>query len=119
MTNRLERLKIARALIATPEQWTQDALARNQIGVRIPVDSPHAICFCSLGALRRSFVDAHESDFSDEFWSTVSELTCHLPPRSGSDLVFFNDTTGRTHEQVLAVFDAAIERLETADSKRN
>jgi hypothetical protein len=119
MSTHLKRLKHARALIATPEQWTQDTLARDLHGNKVQVNSPLATCFCSIGAIRRAFVDSNENDLGPEFWSTVGELSCHLPVPFDRDLVFFNDAFERTHEEVLAAFDATIERLEAADPTCN
>jgi hypothetical protein len=44
----------ARALIATPQTWTQDEFARDQFGEPVSWRSPEAVQFCIWGALNRA-----------------------------------------------------------------
>jgi hypothetical protein len=56
MSQPLERRIIdrARALIATPESWTQGEFARKADGEPVSWRSPHATQFCLWGALYRA-----------------------------------------------------------------
>ena len=44
----------ARALIATPQTWTQDEFARDRCGEPVSWRSPEAVQFCIWGALNRA-----------------------------------------------------------------
>lgn len=82
-------LRAARAMVATPEQWCQG-------------EGHRGIAFCMGRALRESQLH-------------VAGGECHaldllLKDPCLDDVVVWNDTPGRTHAEVLAVFDAAIAR---------
>ena len=55
MSQPLERqiVESARALIATPEAWTQGEFARDAHGEPVSWRSPKAVQFCLWGALNR------------------------------------------------------------------
>lgn len=46
-------LRAAKALIDTPEKWTQRVYARDSMGFTCESENSAAVCFCSLGALFR------------------------------------------------------------------
>lgn len=96
MTPSLSRLQQARALITKPEAWTQNMLARDSRGLRVPVDSPEAVCFCARGAIKR-------------VGGTQVEVGW-LESRAKDMLEIFNDR--HSHEEVLALFDRGIVELQ-------
>ena len=87
----------ARSLIE--KGWTQKALARDAHGEKVHPKDPNACEWCATGALRAVLVNI--SDYSDL-------LTSQAP----SDIILFNDNTNTTKEDILAVFDKAIERCD-------
>lgn len=90
-----KRLITARALIASPENWCQGKLFARKDGTTC-LFSDNADCFCALGAcIRAGAPDA--------------ALAACLPACWHGRLTKFNDYPGRTHAEVLAVFDKAIE----------
>lgn len=103
----LEILVEARASIANPATWTRGCYARNRYGARVSPLSDEAVSFCSIGALDRAL--RSNTALGDPVMRAL---------RAGSgvlDISAFND--GRTHAEVIAVFDAAItaERAKLVD----
>jgi hypothetical protein len=103
---RLEVLKKARALISKPENWCKGTTALDERGQNVSSDSDFACRWCMWGSLRRI-------DPSDTHLYAISRLlnaeTCR---RTGiTSHISFNDLPETTHEQVLEVMDAAIEKL--------
>ena len=101
MTTR-EILIAARALIDTPEKWTQFESARNINGVGCHPRSPDAVCFCTLGAIDRACQD----DLND--YKALQTLQSIV-----GMVANFNDS--HTHAEVLAAFDEAIARLDRGE----
>lgn len=103
-----EILIAARALIAKPENWTQQYLARDSEGQCVDYASKEAICFCGIGAILKSARDvgwgiSESGRVRAGFAAYISENTSYY---GISDL---NDQT--SHEEVLAMFDKYIETL--------
>lgn len=101
-----EFLKNAKALINTPEKWTQKAYARDAGGNDIDDASTGAVCFCSLGALWRTKRDlslsvAMVGRGTDALRDALEEL-------EGGCLyvAMFNDS--HKHADVMKMFDLAI-----------
>lgn len=92
----------ARRLIAE-KGWTQGVNARNSKGRVVKPTYKGAVCFCIYGALGR--VVEELSEVHDE---AVALLEHEVQPKFVSE---WNDTPGRTREEVLAVFDRAIGEL--------
>ena len=100
MGTELEHLNEIRELLA--KGWTQVALARDQRGHDVSVMSENAVSFCVVGAMRRS------SRGLARLWSihhALRELT-------NGTISAWNDDPTRTHAQVLALIDRAIEIAE-------
>lgn len=95
-----ELLLVARQAISNPENWTQYVIARDAEGVMIFPDSSKAVCWCSLGALRKAQEDlkADETTYVEAY-----DVLCDVLDGS---IVAYNDT--HTHAEVLALFDKAI-----------
>lgn len=86
----------AKALIDTPEKWTQDAYARDVEGQVTTPSSIHAVCFCSTGAINK--VNA-------PFTKRDRALT-HLTNSFGTCVPDFNDQ--HTHAELMDAWDRAI-----------
>lgn len=100
--NTVEILKAARELISDEKRWTQGELARDMFGIYADYDSDDAVCFCSEGAIRRVTITVP----SDERLRARQDAWGALNKAAGGNIVTFNE--GRTHSEVLAVFDRAI-----------
>ena len=108
----IEILASARNLLASPERWTQGAAARNSAGKHVAPSDPDATCFCAAGAIYRAAYD-HNGITAVPRIENVHHLLARYIAPDGYDSIYsvagdWNDTPGRTHSEILAVFDAAI-----------
>lgn len=92
----LELLRGVRELLAVPERWTKKAFARTATGTICNDTQDVAVAWCIRGAAYRLGLG------HDEFCSSMLY--------SPNDLSRWNDAPERTHAEVLARLDAAIER---------
>ncbi len=102
--NTIELLTSARNLIADPEHWTQRAFARDGFGNSIGPTADSACSWCSLGALTKSFGNIW---WPESHCEPLEQAIGQLHPDNLMSLADFNDS--HTHQEVLAVFDKAIE----------
>jgi hypothetical protein len=93
----LEVLKKARELIADPTRWAQGDYER---------PGPCGTRFCMLGAVY---------GYTDVGKEAANLLARAVGPGDRTEVVTFNDTAGRKHEEVLAAFDKAIKLAEKED----
>ena len=101
----LDCLVAARELISKEENWCQHAHARSKFGGKCDVDSNEAYAFCMQGAVFRilevepKYASNSKLDFSRKIFGLINDF----------NVVYFNDN--HTHTEVLALFDATIEKL--------
>lgn len=100
-----EVLQKARALIADPERWTREALARTSEGWEVRGDNPTACRWCVVGAIQAIALGAGVAT-----WPATVALLPFIPHHA--DVPSWNDDPKTTHADVLAAFDAAIARAE-------
>ena len=93
-------LEAARAKIFHPANWTQGAWARNKEGEPTNPRGEGATCFCSLGAVKSA------TNWGDGIFSNVSDS---LTRAGGAEDNFIHYNDNHTHEEVLAMFNKAIE----------
>lgn len=93
----LETLKAMRELLSAPERWTKGECARDASGNRVDISSPDATCFCLIGA----------AGLVGEFKSVMDLLDRLVAPGPAS---CWQDAPERTHAEVLALLDRAIEQ---------
>jgi len=98
-----ELLTKAKALIADPKHWAQGFYAKDSKGHDVGPAKPHAVCWCSLGALNK--VAHEESIYSARFAATryLSKVVDECGYRGIPD---FNDSS--SHEAVMKAWDKAI-----------
>lgn len=111
MTTR-EILIAARALIATPERWTQGDRARDAAGAPIDPCDPRAVCWCISGALEAADPSGSDMDGFIGAALALEKVIVGLGHRAA--IGDFNDAPERTHAEVLAAFDKAIAATEAA-----
>lgn len=107
----VKELQNARYLISDPAKWTQGAFGRDSFKVPRHSRGKETVCWCSLGALVKAN-EKHRIGLS-ETESFLNDVSVDV---HGVDIIDFNDYSKRTHEEVLMLFDIAIER---AKSKEN
>jgi hypothetical protein len=102
---------LARARGLVSQGWTQGVLARDRDGFQCSYRIGRAERFCAIGAIAASawqFADCDPAEEERLELLAEQRLLQALPrPRMGG-LATWNDATGRTKEEVLAAFDAAI-----------
>lgn len=94
----------AKEVITDPKNWTQGKFARNALGKTACPTDFDAVCFCSLGALKRI---GKSSSF---------HLQLRLNEAVGGSIVDYNDS--HTHEQVMEVWDKAIAKAIADESNK-
>lgn len=110
MKPEVEILRKARELLSKPESWTQRAFARDAEGNFAHVYSDRAACYCLLAALRRANPDPEK----EGFLAARVRLQGLIDGRyhQFANVVEYNDAPERTHADVLALLDKAIEEAE-------
>lgn len=103
-----EALRRARGYIGTPERWTQRFFARDKHGNFTYPYKDDAVCFCALGAVN---VENLPKGVTNAMHGALYAVLAKLEVDSIAE---YNDDPERTHKEILALFDAAIEILEAA-----
>lgn len=97
----VEILQSTRALISSPEHWTQGTNARTAKGTPVSYDDPTATCFCLYGAV------CHVAGMGQtlEAWGYLKRLVAQ--GNSRTYVHEFNDYA--QHADILQLLDEAIE----------
>ena len=92
-----------RKTLSDPQSWTRGCLARSERGKPVDCDSALARSFCLLGAIE----GADSQKRLPLYYSC--DILMLLGFKSTEAMVRWNDKRGRTHAEVLARLDKAIE----------
>lgn len=104
--NTIELLEAGRAVIATPETWTQCASARDDYGRRTYARDPAAVCWCSTGALISTLDGETNGSVLGNAEDALNNAALRLSGGRYEHVALFNDC--EPHARVLAMFDDAI-----------
>jgi len=96
----LEALTAARERISTPERWTQGAEARDAEGNSVEPWGAKAVRWCMIGAIQHVSLIIIFRPFTLLVRAIGDPL---------ADIAEWQDNPERTHTDVLATFDRAIE----------
>lgn len=88
-----ENLIAARALIDTPEKWHKGSMQYNG-------------CFCAMGAIGEALRETGYREWIRQ--SKEFKMVDRLVPDPFRDLPLYNDYSGTTHADIMALFDRAI-----------
>lgn len=106
-------LRNALAKIEKPENWAQCAMAKDAYGFETNTKYPDAHSFCSIGAIYGGNPIGIDSVCGDAIERALRLLAKAAGIKGafegGSRLAVWNDAEGRTHAQVKAAFEAAID----------
>ncbi len=112
--NTKEILIAAKALIDTPDKWSQDNFVDEKDG---------KVCYCMAGAVltaQGAEKGALADSFNNDFWANnaLIALSKSLPGPASLDsrIPFFNDCEETTHKEVMQAFDHAIKECDNAPS---
>jgi hypothetical protein len=100
----LDVLALARAFVEAG--WTQRFSARDRHGLNLMPTDNEAVRFCVAGALGRATYELEPPEAP--YLSLLSHVCWE---KHGELLHVFNDSPGVTHDEVLALFDAAAARV--------
>lgn len=104
--NVLETLKAVRRRLEKPEAWTKGSNARDEDGLSRDPSSPKAVCWCLNGAIWRESTVRGFTLLADR-----DRVRDALGFRMYTDVAEWNDEEYRTHAEVLARIDQAIEKV--------
>ena len=99
-------LEGVKALLASPMNWTQRSMSREESGMSVHPTNATATCWCLSGAI------VHLTGGIDENWRDACwALSNAIAPgyAYGVSIPAWNDVPGRTYDEVMAVVDRAIE----------
>ena len=104
-----EILQKARDLITDPAKWTTGFFARDVEGRIQAANKESTVCWCAWGAIQKVVgSDTFKRMDNLHLWDTLWNATGEPDYGSASHVIWsYNDN--HTHEEVLAVFDKAIE----------
>lgn len=105
-------LQDAKALLE--QGWTQKTYARDADGISCDLEAPYAACWCILGAMRKlQYSGAYTTDTIYHARQLVANAVPALPTHpTRCAIAEFNDTPGRTKEEILAIFNQAIKEAQ-------
>ena len=106
-----ELLIKAKAVIADPKHWTQGWYAKDAKGQSTGPSTPDAVCWCSLGALKKV---AHEENTYSTRFAATEYLAVASDEWGYSGIPDFNDNS--SHKVVMRAWDKAI-KLAKEDRK--
>jgi hypothetical protein len=79
-------------LLAAPERWTKECLARDAQGVGVMTTSPNAVSWCVLGAAYKIY--------GEEAFMKMHQLADHLGQDSCTETVDWNNCIA-THTELI------------------
>jgi hypothetical protein len=103
MLNAVEILTKAKELISSPEHWCQEAYSRDINGVSCDRKSPDVNSFCIIGAIFKATDEGVIYDEEIKVWNALNNIVGDYA------ISTWNDKEGRTHDEVMALLDKAIE----------
>lgn len=111
-----EFLILSKEKINTPDKWFKGEWAVNKDGFPVRSYSNDAVCFCSAGALNRTQHRLVENDgpWNEDKVSRLADMAAFYLRKvcfnlHGINFINFNDRESTTHEEMMNVWDKAIE----------
>jgi hypothetical protein len=99
-------LRAADIIEATPNAWTQGAMARNPKGLKVNPNHPTAACFCSLGAIQKAVIDIPNAPWVEAEALLAGSLSNN--EATMLTIVRWNDAPERTVSEVVAQMRKAV-----------
>lgn len=102
LEERNQKLAEAKALVL--KSWNQGCFARNAEGLKVGATSPEAVSFCMFGAIMK----VTENDDGHTTAPIYLAIWAQEMKHGIGNMIQYNDTKGRTKEEVAAIFDYAM-----------
>jgi hypothetical protein len=100
-----------RNLLDDPHHWTQGEAAKRTDGREVSPEDPWAVCWCVMGGVSR-VTKGH--DTMDWYNGAIGAISDTLKSNGFTNgIAAWNDDKRRTHADVIAILDLAIERVKT------
>lgn len=97
----------ARKLIESPDNWCQEAYARNKDDYLSSIASPSACKFCAVGSVIRANDQRMNNIQSEDVFIKQNEVTNLFAEYAGiGNIISFNDEN--QHDKILLAFDKLI-----------
>lgn len=112
MSDELLALTNARNLIE--HGWTQHCMARNAKGMPVVQSSKKATCWCLTGALLKAVENFVDRKFTKNLYIYLDSFIKEYKDKDSSpltSLITWNDSSGRSQEEVLNLLDEAIVKI--------
>lgn len=127
-------LKQAKEYISDENNWTKGYSARTTVNKPTDPWKDDAFCFCASGALRKAYAMSIEPPINlsmtevilnlrgnSHLKTTVGYLNACVPLKSASNcygfsgnfFIYYNDSKTTTHQDILDLFDRAIQLAES------
>lgn len=118
-----ELLELAKAEITSSDNWTKDYFARDESGKPIDVLDHRACKFCTMGAVHKALQRRVNDGIIERGRFATTARLFRLLEKSigvyendiGQGVASFNDSEDTRHDDVMAVFDLAIEAAKQKD----
>ena len=106
-------LNLTADLLEKKDGWTQGVSARDKDGLSVMWSSSRAVCFCADGALAH-VSGLYRSKHSD--YDEANSFLCgYFHDNFKLGYVLWNDSEGRTQDEVVAAFRAAAHEATAVD----
>ncbi len=100
----------AKEIISDPKHWAKHEFAYDKDGYEVHPDSSTAACWCARGAVYA----ANKSYTGAEVEEAFKHLAAVCP--LGVLIGFYNDQPERTHDDIMDLFDKAIEHAQRSST---
>lgn len=109
----LDFLQGIRALLCSPNRWTQGRLAKGVGGETQPFNGEHAVCWCLIGAGAKLL--GYSGRAPTEAPGDILARLLEIPQKDGettrAEVSQFNDAEGTTFEVIAKLLDDGIAKL--------
>jgi len=108
--NAVEILRTAKDKISSPEHWSQGGYAVDSEGRSVTPDSQEAVSWCALGAIRAVYLTGlKDVDLYCRVGEILTTTVLRCSKGKLASAAKYNDSPARKHEDILHMFDVAIE----------
>lgn len=102
----------ARKLVTDPQHWVQYGYGKDMYDQYVNIDHlDEAVSYCAMGALIRAYRMSHQKSSYCNIEHLLSPINLTLSLTGYQEVAIWQDRKGRTHKEVLDLFDKTIRNL--------
>ena len=98
----------AHQLLISPETWCQESPAEDQLGHKLQASDPHAVKWCALGAIQRTYPPSGWGDAMDQVLLALNFSQAGLAQMNKTDkacsLMEWNDDRQSSFQEIRGIF---------------